>query len=316
LEEIQAGQEITIALPETRDFVSRSAEVGILATIASHGFIMAIGPEDIAAPYECVSDVLLSTDVYRCFMAPFSTADYSGVIRFVNPGVTAAKLDVNGHVYFIPANHGVLISADACIRTLSAHLTSAQIVSLRPIPSTLINAEDFPLLPDHILPIRPHVPEPEKKPARRDRSGFTFTLDAGPSHCAVEVRPSLLAAGDGLFATDTIPVGNHITTYAGRLLHVSEWKQLTTDMKQYGAAVPNDSNYVVDGRVHFHGGLARFTNQGTESSANAAMCWVDMPQRRHDELPRGYISLVAKRDIFAGEEILMRYGAGHVYNNC
>ena len=92
---------------------------------------------------------------------------------------------------------------------------------------------------------------------------------------------------------------------------------LSAAIMEYGTAVPCDTNCVIDGRVHFQRGLGRFTNQCKDSTgASAAMRWVELPSSRHDAFPRGYISLYAKRDIKEGEESFMKYGAGHVFNNC
>ena len=181
-----------------------------------------------------------------------------------------------------------------------------------------LHVQDYERLPEPVVLLRELIPRPAGTQTVRARSLFPFSLDSGPLFTSVEVRKSTLElGGDGLFATKLHPEGSHLTTYSGQILHQSEWMPLSGALKEYGAAVPDDSNYIIDGRVHFHRGLGRFTNQAKDiSGANAAMRWVQLPVSHHDEVPRGYISLYAKRDIQEGEEIFMKYGVGHVFNNC
>jgi hypothetical protein len=315
--EVPAGSEIIIDAPDTRPRTDSADVRAMLHTVASGGYVLACGSEETFTEFEVARTEALSSKHYRSFMTPYAASQYACVARVTNLGSSTGIVLVNGMPATIPPGHCIFVPADTFIRTDSDGIATADIIALKALSLTELVVEDYAILPEPVVHLRALIPELGTH-TMRPRSRFPIRLDFGPLSTAVEVRTSTLeGGGDGLFATERLPEGSHITTYFGQVLHQSEWASMSSAYKEYGAAVPNDTNCIVDGRVHFHRGLGRFTNQAKDaSSVNAAMRWVKLPLSRHDEVPRGYISLYAKHDIEEGEEIFMNYGVGHVFNNC
>jgi len=114
-------------------------------------------------------------------------------------------------------------------------------------------------------------------------------------------KSTLPGTGKGLFTKVTIPKGTRITEYKGKVM---TWKEVQADVDDHIGYVFWFSNqHVID---------AWKTKKGVAHYANDAMGITRVPGVKNNseyETEKGRCYIVATRDIPAGAEIFVSYGA-------
>ena len=314
---IAKGEEIVIFAPEGRRApIDSGDDRTLFGLLANDGHLFATDEVGARKLHENMHPIMLSKRLHSFYMSPVEAAQKKAVIRIKNEGRFTATLLVNGERVHIPPAFAVVVPGDSVLKTTGPHIVTAEIITPSRLSPDEVRMEQSVRCPEPVAYLRQYIPVPESV-EERPRADVPFQLGTGAPTTHAEVKQSTLPhGGEGLFANRPIKKGQHITPYSGQVYHHTEWSQLAAHLKEYGAGMPSDTNYIVDSRVHHGTGLGRFTNQAPEPGRmNAAMRWVVESQDRHEKVPRGYISLYATRDIPAGDEIFMKYGPGHVYNN-
>ena len=116
----------------------------------------------------------------------------------------------------------------------------------------------------------------------------------------VEVKESVLpGAGKGLFAREFIPKGTRIVEYKGK---ISNWKEVADDDGNNGYIYYVKRHHVIDASRH-KASLARYAN---DARGLQRVKGVTNNAEYVEEGLKVYIE--SKKDIPAGEEILVEYG--------
>jgi hypothetical protein len=113
------------------------------------------------------------------------------------------------------------------------------------------------------------------------------------------VAPSLVPnAGLGLFANTTFNIGERITDYSGRFIHLNEFGELTKEQRDY--TLQYNKEWYIDA-FDVNSGLGRYANDAYKSEfKNNARFSVNYKTRR--------VTLRATCTILPGSEILVPYG--------
>lgn len=118
----------------------------------------------------------------------------------------------------------------------------------------------------------------------------------------MEVKPSTIpGAGNGLFTKTFIPKGTRIVEYKGR---ITVWKDVKDDHEN-GYIYTINNNHVIDAKKTLRA-LARYAN---DARGLVRIKGVTNNCDYVNEDLRAFIE--SKRDIAAGEEILVSYGADY-----
>ncbi len=104
----------------------------------------------------------------------------------------------------------------------------------------------------------------------------------------VEVKPSLMQTGDGLFAGADVMKGDFIAEYTGTKITTA-----LADVSKSRYLFEVDSKWTIDGETSSN--IARYINHACEPNTEAEI---------HDD----HILISAIRDIKAGEEFTIDYG--------
>ena len=153
------------------------------------------------------------------------------------------------------------------------------------------------------------LPPPAAASANRRQRGPaepTITLNAAvPAlNSSVTVKRSqIAAAGKGLFAKKDFQVGDVVATYGGIVMHADEYKRLPESKRNYGMAIENHTNYIVDGTKSYGIHKGRWINDPfhTNFALNVKSKWNNADKR---------IEIKATKPIKKGDEIFINYGAG------
>ena len=123
------------------------------------------------------------------------------------------------------------------------------------------------------------------------------------------VKTSILEnAGLGLFTTRPRRKGDYICPYLGRIVSSTDF-----EMAPDSYSVEIDRNRVLSAR-YSSDGFGRYTNDGRSNAVNNCLLLTEATyvrvhvRRGFQRRGRGAICLVTKRDVEAGEELLVSYG--------
>lgn len=118
----------------------------------------------------------------------------------------------------------------------------------------------------------------------------------------IEVRPTTDGRGNGAFATCKIAKGAHIGQYEGQLLDEAQyWKQYPSGMSDYCIRI--DNQWTIDGAERAQDTSAFSACHMNHAGGNASNV------ARLTFRKQKAVRFFAKRDIEAGEELLLDYGA-------
>lgn len=132
-----------------------------------------------------------------------------------------------------------------------------------------------------------------------------------PYLSGLEVRRSEIpGAGDGVFATRAIPAGTDLGGYEGKRITEAEWQELRKQNKwQYVMSLPECAYphikpfTMIDGRQD--GSIHAKINYAPAPFQNVEIAYF---------CEEPYVRILTKREIAAGEELLMDYGPDYDYS--